>query len=430
MTVTTQYRDGKYTLIEFNITFPNGKILSLTPYCARADIYESVLEPTVIAEFVFSDKVGIFDALNFLEEKITIHFTTYEDNDDAAIKYEFYPVIVDPAESLPDDKGIVYKVTCVSKEAQTSRDIKNFSFTRANIDCGDMIRTILTHEEGLKTKKSIFLEKTAGLHGFNFTLANPFTAIDEIRLKAMSSEFQGHCFVFYENSRGYHFKSLEGLIKDGKTKIGDKYYIQSAAADLSIDGAKWRNILAFKIVQSGSENVSRALGAGNVKVVAVNTITQETKETNVDQRKLNFVQLNDNSISSSLKSQDELGKNDTKIITVRFDPTVETADVVFAAAVRPYYLKFLFNTIAHLTVYGDTTVTVGDVITAKIPEMNALTVGEERPYVDTSSTTAGNYLVTKCRHVLTFSEGAEYMQALEIVKDGYGGDKPKATNFK
>ena len=122
MTVTTQYRDGKYTLIEFNITFPNGRILSLTPYCARADIYESVLEPTVIAEFVFSDKVGIFDALNFLEEKITIEFTTYEDNDEAAIKYEFYPIIVDPAEAISDDKGIVYKVTCVTKEC--AQDLK------------------------------------------------------------------------------------------------------------------------------------------------------------------------------------------------------------------------------------------------------------------------------------------------------------------
>jgi hypothetical protein len=70
------------------------------------------------------------------------------------------------------------------------------------------------------------------------------------------------------------------------------------------------------------------------------------------------------------------------------------------------------------------------VITAKIPEMNALTLGEERPYVDTSSTAAGNYLVTKCRHTLTFSENSlSYLQALEIVKDGYGGNQPKTGNF-
>ena len=75
MTVTTQYRDGQYSLIEFNLTFPNGEILDLAPYCSRADIYESLLEPTVIVEFVFTDKIGIYDAVNWLEEKISLNQT-------------------------------------------------------------------------------------------------------------------------------------------------------------------------------------------------------------------------------------------------------------------------------------------------------------------------------------------------------------------
>ena len=426
MTSITQFRDGKYKLVKFELTFPGGRVLPLAPYCARADIYESVLEPTVIAEFVISDKIGIIDHVNALEQQIDIHFTTYEDNEEATIKYTFYPVIIDPAEALPDDKGIVYKMTCVTKEALKSTQVKNMSFVRSKIECERLIATILQSPEGLETKKPIFLEKTQGLHGFNFTLANPFTAIDEIRLKSMSSEFMGHCFVFYENSKGVHFKSFEGLIKDGLTKIGDKYYIQSAASNVSVGGAKWRNILAFKVVQSGNQNVTRALGAGKVTVRLVNVITQEITTVEFDQRKLNFVQLNKGSISSSASSQNDIGSTEGRIETVRFDPTVETADIAIAAAIRPYYLAFLFNTIAHITVYGDSTVTIGDVITAKIPELNALTLGEDRPYVDTSSTMAGNYLVTKCRHTLTFGEGAEYMQALEIIKDGYGGEAPKA----
>lgn len=427
--MTMEYRDGKYKLIEFFMTAPGGRVVGLTPYCARADIYESVLEPTAIAEFVISDKVGIFDHFNFLEQSIQLEFTTYEDNDEAAIKYEFFPVIVDPAESLPDDKGIVYKITCVSKEAKRSAQVKNLSFTRQKIACEDMIKSILLSDEGLKTEKPIFLEKTHGLNGFNFTLINPFTAIDDIRLRAVSSQFQGHCFLFYENSKGYHFKSFEGLIKDGKTKIGDKYYVQSAATDIAIDGAKWRNILAFKVIQTGNENVTRALGAGKVIVRIVNTTTQQTNDFELDPRRLTFEQLNDNSTSTSLTSQNELSSTVSRVIPELWDPEVETEEAVYASAVRPYYLAFLFNTIAHITVYGDTTVTCGDVITAKIPEMNALSLGEERPFVDTSSTAAGNYLVTKCRHILTFSEGAEYMQALEIIKDGYAGDAPKAETI-
>lgn len=425
--MTMQYRDGKFKLITFKMSIPGGRVLGLTPYCARADIYESVLEPTVIAEFVFVDKVGIFDHFNFLEQKIDIEFTTYEDNESASVKYSLYPISVDPAEAMPDDKGIVYKLTCVSKEALVSTQKKNMSLVKQKIECERMIATILQSPEGLETKKPIFLEKTQGLHGFNFTTVNPLTAIDEIRLKAMSSEFTGHCFVFFENSKGYNFKSFEGLIKDGLTKIGDKYFVQSAATDVSVDGAKWRNILAFKVVQNGNQNITRALGAGKVTIKALNTMTQEITPLEINSKYLNFVQLNKNSSSSTAETQNELASNEGRIEVVRFDPTVETVDIAFARAIRPYYLSFLFNTIAHITIYGDSTITVGDVITAKIPQFNALTLGEDRPYVDTSDMTAGNYLVTKCRHVLTFSENSDYMQALEIVKDGYGGDAPRAN---
>lgn len=425
--MTMQYRDGKYKLITFTMSIPGGRVLPLTPYCSVANIYESVLEPTVVAEFVLTDKIGIFDHFNFLEQKIDIEFTTYEDNEGASVKYALYPIAVDPAEALPDDKGIVYKLTCVSKEALVSTQKKNMSLVKQKIECENMIANILTSPEGLETKKPVFLEKTQGLHGFNFTTVNPFTAIDEIRLKALSLEYTGHCFLFYENSKGYHFKSFEGLIKDGLSKIGDKYFVQSAATDVSVGGAKWRNILAFKVVQNGNQNITRALGAGKVTIKAVNVITQEVKPLELDPKYLNFVQLNKNSVSSTTESQNELGKTEGRIEVVKYDPTVETVDIALAKAVRPYYLSFLFNTIAHITVYGDSTITVGDVITAKIPQFNALTLGEDRPYVDTNDMVAGNYLVTKCRHVLTFSENSDYMQALEIVKDGFGGDAPRAN---
>ena len=426
MSGTIQFREGKYKLTTFHLNAPGGRKLGLSPYCARADIYESLLEPTTIAEFVISDKVGQYDHFNFLELSIDIEFNTYEDNDDASVKYTFYPIIVDPSAASPDDKGIVFKITCVSQEALKSTQIKNLSLVKSQIDCETMINALL---KSVESKKQYFAEKTQGLHGFNFTLVNPFTAIDEVRLKAMSSEFQGHCFVFYENSKGYHFKSLEGLIKDGLTKIGDKYYTQSAAVDVSIAGTGWRNILAFKSIQTGNENVTRAIGAGKITVKKLNQISQETEDINIDPTRLNFIQLNKNSTSSTAATQNELAKNEGRVIIVHYDPTVETSESSDAAAKRAYYLSFLFNTIAQITVYGDTTVTIGDVITAKIPEFNALTLGEDRPFVDTNAVASGNYLITKCHHVLTFGEGAEYMQGLEIVKDGYGGDAPKAISF-
>jgi hypothetical protein len=289
-----QFREGKFKLVTFEMNVPGGRKVPLTPYCARADIYESVLEPTTIAEFVISDKIGIIDHFNFLELSIDIEFNTYEENSDASVKYTFYPVIVDPAVSTPDDKGLVYKITCVSQEALKSTEIKNLSLVKEKIDCETMIRALLN---ALETKKNFFKEKTQGLHAFNFTVTNPFTAIDEVRLKAISAEFNGHCFLFYENSKGYHFRSFEGLIKDGLSKIGDKYFTQSALADVSVQGTKWRNILAFKTIQTGNQNVTRSLGAGKITVKKLNTKTQEIEPINVDPKRLNFIQLNKDSVS-------------------------------------------------------------------------------------------------------------------------------------
>ena len=135
----TQFREGKFKLITFQLNVPGDRKLGLTPYCARADIYESVLEPTTIAEFIISDKIGIFDHFNFLEQSIDIEFNTYEDNSDASVKYTFYPIIVDTAVTTPDDKGLVYKITCVSKEALKSTEIKNLSVSRQKIECEKMI---------------------------------------------------------------------------------------------------------------------------------------------------------------------------------------------------------------------------------------------------------------------------------------------------
>ena len=418
-------REGKFKLKTFEMTTPiDCRTLKLAPYCARADIYESVLEPTVIAEFIIVDKVGMFNRFNFLEQKINIDFTTYEDNKDGNVNYTLYPISVDIAETLSDDKGIQYVLTCVSKEAKKSTQIKNIPLVRKKIESETIIDALLRLVE---TDKKYFFEKTQGLQACNFTDLTPFEAIDQIRLKSMSANYNGHCFLFYENSKGYHFKTFEGLIDDGKKKIGDKYYTQVALADVSVTGSKWRNILGLKVIESGNQNVTRLLGGGKVLIKRKNVITGAVDPFTADSAKIEFISLNKGSISQSLTSKNELSKDEGRIELVYYDPTVETAEQAEARSLRPYYLSFLFNQVAHITVYGDTTVSIGDVITCDIPEHNALTLGEERPYVESNQVLAGNYLVTKCRHILSFNEGAEYMQALEIVKDGYGGEMPRPT---
>jgi hypothetical protein len=420
--------EGKFKLLTFQLSTPTRPI-DLTPYCARADIYESILEPTTIGEFVISDKTGMFSHFNFSEETVCIKFTTYEDNPKGYVSYDFSIIKTDPVVTTPDDKGVVYKLTGVSRESLKSTTLKNVPITREKIECENMVKAYIEPADLLDSKKQLYVEKTKGLHTFVMNNITPFEAIDQIRMKAISQKYEGSAFVFFENSRGYHFKSLEALVDEGLKNIGDKYYIQSTLAKVDVTGSKWRNILAFRAITGVNQTVARTIGGGKNRVVRLNIKTREKEEFAQDSGRLNFVQLNKGASSSSLKAQEKINKDDGSITVLQYDPDKENNDYADKANKLPYYLTHFLTTVVQLTVYGDSTVSIGDVITCEIPEHDALPISENKPFRDSSSIIAGNYLITKCRHVLTFSEKAEYMQALEIVRDGSGGEKPRSKNF-
>ena len=426
-------RDGQFKLNEFLLidatakTIDCGKAENLTALCVQANIYESVLEPCVRAQFEFYDAKGANEKLIFTNKKIVIDFTTNEDNPKSAIRYEFY-IIGETVVKSSDDKASIFKVECVTYEAWKSTDIKNAPISEKKLAAENAVKAYLNI---IGSQKAFFSEKTRGLHAFNFTLKKPLECIDEIRLEyAMSQEFKGHAFYFFENKHGFVFKSMEMLIKEGKENIGDKCFLQSTLTNLDVTGAKWRNILTTKLIQKGSEGVAKILGAGAVKVKQYNKVTGQTEDFEADPKNLEFETLNKGSASTTLKQQHEKSKdgNQGEVKEIKFDPTISTAERAEKFNHLPYYMAHFLTVIMQITIYGDSTITVGDVIKCQFPEASGLTKGEKNPINEDSEMTTGNYMVTKCRHMLTFNEKAEYAQGLELVKDGIGGIPQTHTN--
>ena len=421
----TSIRDGQFKLNEFLLidatakTVECGKALDLTPVCVQANIYESVLNPAVLAEFEFYDAKGMFNHFVFTDKRIIIDFTTDEENQKSSIRYEFYIVSVDPVIPTNDDKAVVYKLSCVTYEVWKSATVRNLPLVRKKIECEKMVKAYL---EAIDSQKSLFAEKTRGLHAFNFTEKTPIECIDQIRLEyAMSQEFKGHAFYFFENKYGFVFKSMEMLIKEGKENIGDKCFMQSGLTNLNVSGSKWRNILATKLIQNGNQGLARRIGAGSNLVKLKNSVTGEIINFQTNPKNLEFQTLNEKSVSSSLRTQDEIGKDEGNIQIVPFDPRIENAERAEKKNQLPYYMAHFLTTVIHATIYGDSAISTGDVIKCQFPEPSGTTRGETSPVNEDSTMTTGNYIITKCRHILTFNEKAEYMQAFELVKDGIGG---------
>lgn len=418
-------RDGQYKLNEFVMidatakTVDCGKAIQLTPVCVQANIYESIHNPSVLADFEFYDAKGMFNHFIFTDKKIVIDFTTNEVNPKSSIRYEFYVIASDIIVPTNDDKAITYKLSCVTYEVWKSATIRNLPLARKKIECEKMVKAYL---DAIGSTKPLFAEKTRGLHAFNFTEKTPMECIDTIRVEyAMSTEFKGHAFYFFENKYGFVFKSMEMMIREGKENVGDKCFMQSTLTNLDFGGAKWRNILAFKAIQNGNQGIARRIGAGNNLVQLMDRVTGELIPWKTDPKSLDFETLNEKSISATLKSLNEMGQDEGNIQLVYIDPKTENAERAEKKNHLPYYMAHFLTTISQITIYGDSTISIGDVIRCQLPEYDGNTREDKNPIREDSQMTAGNYIVTKCRHVLTFNEKAEYMQGLEIVKDGIAG---------
>lgn len=408
--------EGKYILNELSLSTPRCKKLDITPYAVKCDIYESILSPTVIAEITLSDSTGIIDHFNLSEETFTISFTTHPQS--KPIEYKLKVVEVNPVRTTPNDKSVVFSLTCISPEMIKSKTIKNIPLVRKQIEAEKAVKSLLNLVE---TKKEFFAEKTKGLHTYSLANMHPFNSIDMVRRTAVSEKYNGSAFVFFENKHGYQFKSIEKLIEEGLAGIGDKCFTYTNLAGVDITGSKWRNIIAYKTIQNGNHNVALATGGYNNISKRYNLETGELEQYDKKAVNVEFLSLNKKSITSSTKQQEKSSKDEGELSFSLYTPDQENNQLVEKNNYLPYYLTQFLTIINHVTIYGDSTITAGDVIHCHIPENTGLTQGEDNAYVKDSSVFSGNYLVCKCRHVLTFGNFPEYYQGLEIVKDGFGG---------
>lgn len=415
MTKELIHDEGSYKLISLTMSM-SGRALDISPYVAKLDIYESILSPTVIAEIIVSDATGLFSSTLFTEEEVCISFTTYPDS--RPIHYRLNVVDVNPVLRAQNDKSVSYVLKCLNEEVVKAKTMQTH-IVRQKIESENIVRQMLERE--LESKKDLYLEKTKGLHSFVLAQLSPIEAIEKALAVAISEKYPSSAYVFFENQHGFHFKSIEKLVDDGKKSIGDKFFIHSAVANVDPGGTKWRNIIGWKIIQNGNQKVALAVGGYNTKVQRLNLIEGNLEYFEAPAEKVEFVSLNEKSINSSVTNITDKGKSVAKTPFNLYDPDQESNLLAEKYNYLPYYLSHFLSIIAHMTIYGDSTITVGDVITCKIPELNGLTSDE---YIPDDPILSGNYLVCKVRHILTFGNNPKYYQALEVVKDGVAGSSP------
>ena len=105
-----------------------------------------------------------------------------------------------------------------------------------DLEASSIIKKILLDKRYLQTKKKLFLEETINKQQFIAPNWRAFDCIYWLAQRSVRKAKKGgilqNGFVFYENSLGYHFKSIDKLIDDVNKQKEDKTNLNTGDAKL------------------------------------------------------------------------------------------------------------------------------------------------------------------------------------------------------
>ena len=226
---------------------------NLSELVSEIKIIESISSPTIRGELT------IFDATDFIN---TLYGNDLWKIDLTAggIKHSYILQCYEISARVRQEKKEAYVINLVSPEFIVNETLNVFGAFKAQ-DGSLHVKEIL--EDQFKNKKKLYLEKTKKVR---FTVPNwrPFDTINYLATKVVRSSSTGDveqgAFAFYENARGFNFKSLDQMVED-ITSQGEKPTYVYGPKNLDDDALK-KQYLIDKVTFPTSFNALKNLRQG------------------------------------------------------------------------------------------------------------------------------------------------------------------------
>lgn len=204
------------------VTNPEGAS-DLYEFVRGIEIFEGINSATLEARIIFQDNAGLIGSFTGSELfKIQITGSVYD-------KTYFLRAYNIEARSRTNQNSEVYLINLASDEYIKNEVANVFGNTEVifdkKIDAENIIKRLVQNQRYLGSKKRVFVEKTLNTHKFVAPNWRPFDCIywmcnRSIREKSPGKNLQSG-YVFFENSLGYHYKSIDKLIESANSQSFD-----------------------------------------------------------------------------------------------------------------------------------------------------------------------------------------------------------------
>ena len=400
---------------------PNGCALDeeydITQGAPEIDYYESIESPSISMTLRFIDIDQVIGRKGITGGELIE--LTVKDGDEDEFKITKDHKLMLNAVSDMNTTAQIQEATLefISQETiinETARLNKKFS---GNVS--QTVKDILTEDKkGIKTKKKVFgpkkegeIEEDRATNSYSFVgnLKRPFDTIQWLCAKSQSST-KNFGFLFFENLDGYHFRSIENLLKQEPLR-----YEQT---DSPFESQNKAIILQNKLNQSNDIGMNCRMGMYANKTIYIDIENQEASVDDFDVTKLE--------LNKPVKLMDGLEKHPTRLM-LRVDDVgvaqvgAAKSETVPKSELAKYQNKsyirnnLLFSQSLSISIPLNSTLRVGVVIDIKLPTKK----GDGTNQTDSFGSEKGNdpsgrYLIAELRHLI--GRGKSETQ-LKLIRD-------------
>jgi hypothetical protein len=376
------------------------------------DVFEDMTKPTMYALFFMTDSIGLFTSFPIIgEETITVEYGTPGLK---PTRQQFRCFEVANIVRSENGKLMHYMLKCVSEEhLNNGTNVVAHSFNQAlSSTVSDLLTTFL------KTKKKLIVDDTKGTQNIVFPRMAPLVAIDMCRRRAVSISYASSSYVFFENQQGFNFKTVEGLIDDGKKSIGSRVFNfnESPTSDKESQFLSNRTVLSFENITS--VDTVRNLNDGMHYAVAdVFDIKQKKFSTTTFKLKDAFGKFQKTNDKDKNVNTDafvsEFASTSPRRFFIPKDTSRPDQFIEDMLPVRNSYVMLLNQNVTRILIHGDSGLKAGDVIRLEAPEATGTTGKKKQDEVLT-----GNYMITRLRHMVTNSTVPKHEVVFDCVRVG------------
>ena len=206
---------GDYNLEDITLTTSSGAIIPLKNITLEINLFEDIFNHGMSGSIIVIDSVNVLPLAPIIgQDYISFKITTptLQESKSTTIDFSEKPFCVYKIglREKASQNSQVFELHFVSPELL--KNLRTRVSKSYNDNIHNIVEDILRKDKTLiDSRKDLFIEETSGIRKMVVPNLHPYDCIKNFATESISSKHKSPHFLFYETTKGIHFRSLESL---------------------------------------------------------------------------------------------------------------------------------------------------------------------------------------------------------------------------